>query len=712
MKRQRESNSSVASSSRSVKRAKSVQACTNCKKHKTRCEILDGLDQKVIRCHRCKVLEVDCSYQDMDRSIFDSHLPAKEPESHIGTKESRQEKELEIHAGYTGKPTPANAPGSSNASLPTDMYPNRPHQIWDFIHDPQESLDWSAPLQAMGELMKQTLGSSGAPHHPTPTVFNDSLNNILSSDQILQLTSIFERNYSPWLNYNPIREAHSPLLDLVQCTIASRHLDGATRSLVAPRLQALTADSVAKMIFQPRRSETLEAIQCLLILSLWAPVCGVEEDDRDGRLLVASAVSMAHNMRLNEAPQEATRLRKRRAEGDPVSDQDLLDAMNKTRLWIFLTNVESLICLGSGRNPLSKRTATYLTLFPLSSNLPADSASGRDLRLRLLAELFDIVEAGCAIRLQSLSEADVNSWYEGFSHVLTNLGRVTRIILPLSVVSDFDEFYFQSLNIFVRTCRALVLYQASSSVRQYYFRSGTDDPFWFKHIRPHGINILIQWGKETMSVAESILVVFLELDVQLLGTAPDYTFNMIAFAATYIIGCRVLVIRSFGIDIPGSGDKLITKSIEKLNACAYSPDSAPRKTAILISSMQARWESNLASFHQNQRKQGSSPSNNPFALMGVIPADRSVHSSSPASDVSQLSSMYTPPSISPANISPVPQPSHEIPFLPMFGQENVETAGGGNSNRFDFGLFADVAFWNDLFGDSTVYPNTSYVGVQ
>lgn len=101
---------------------------------------------------------------------------------------------------------------------------------------------------------------------------------------------------------------------------------------MAPRLQALTADSVAKMIFQSRRSETLESIQCLLILSLWAPVCGTEEDFRDGRLLIASAVSMAHNTRLNEACQLVTKLRDKRAKGEDVAEHEIADAVNKTRL--------------------------------------------------------------------------------------------------------------------------------------------------------------------------------------------------------------------------------------------------------------------------------------------------------------------------------------------------------------------------------------------
>ncbi|KAE9404892.1 hypothetical protein BT96DRAFT_397932 [Gymnopus androsaceus JB14] len=504
----------------------------------------------------------------MDRSLFEVSRPVvKESSPQSGTNGSwpGHDRNLEIMLpDYSGTPTPANAPGGSNASLPIDLFPNKPQLLWDFIRVPQGALDWTAPLEAMQELMKQTVSSKPHPFQPPPPVPNDSLDNILSSDQILHLSSIFEQNYLPWLNFTPIRDIHSPFLDLVYCTIASRHLDEATRSVVAPRLQALTTDSVAKMIFQSRRSETLESIQCLLILSLWAPVCGTEEDFRDGRLLVASAVSMAHNMRLNEACQLAASLRGRRANGEEVAEHEMFDAVNKTRLWIALTNAESLLCTGSGRNPLSKRTASYLTIFPLASNLPSDRASGRDLRLRLLAELFDITEAGIAIRLKSLSEANVNIWYEGFVHVLANMGRVARILLPLAVVADFDIFYFKTLNILVRTCRLLILYQASITAREYFIRSGSDNPFWFREVRPHGQNILISWGKEALAVSESVLVILLEIDVGLLGTSPDYMFNMIAFAASYIIGSKFLVMHSLGIELPGSSEKLLSKCISRL----------------------------------------------------------------------------------------------------------------------------------------------------
>lgn len=50
-----------------AKRAKAAQACLSCRKHKTRCEMLDG-DNSGAQCHRCKVLSLSCSFEDGSRS--------------------------------------------------------------------------------------------------------------------------------------------------------------------------------------------------------------------------------------------------------------------------------------------------------------------------------------------------------------------------------------------------------------------------------------------------------------------------------------------------------------------------------------------------------------------------------------------------------------------------------------------------------------------
>jgi len=144
----------------------------------------------------------------------------------------------------------------------------------------------------------------------------------------------FASGYSPWLNLPPSSDDRAPLLDLVRCTVASRHLDTVTRSIVAPRLQRMTDEAIFKRMFSPIPST--DAIQALIILALWSPVSGTPQTEaRDSRLLIASAVSMAMNLRLSQASVHATRLQEQKARENGLSAQNSLElakAMEKARL--------------------------------------------------------------------------------------------------------------------------------------------------------------------------------------------------------------------------------------------------------------------------------------------------------------------------------------------------------------------------------------------
>jgi hypothetical protein len=120
---------------------------------------------------------------------------------------------------------------------------------------------------------------------------------------------------------------------LVRCNIASRHLDIVTRSVVAPRLQKLTEEAVFREIFNPVPS--IEAIHAILLLSFWQPIpCTPQYEVRDGRLLAASAVSMAMNLRLNQVSDYVVALQNRKKVQNGLSaahGQDLIEATEKAR---------------------------------------------------------------------------------------------------------------------------------------------------------------------------------------------------------------------------------------------------------------------------------------------------------------------------------------------------------------------------------------------
>ncbi len=100
---------------------------------------------------------------------------------------------------------------------------------------------------------------------------------------------------------------------------------------MAPRLQKLTEDTIARVVFNPEKFESKETIQGLIVLSLWMPICGsATGGGGDGRMLIGMAVTMAMNLRLSEAIPTVMSLRDR-LPGD--SDQAVLEkALNRARL--------------------------------------------------------------------------------------------------------------------------------------------------------------------------------------------------------------------------------------------------------------------------------------------------------------------------------------------------------------------------------------------
>lgn len=147
---------------------------------------------------------------------------------------------------------------------------------------------------------------------------------------MLNISVSFEEKFSPWLNMprSDLRNG-SAFLRLAQCLVASRLLDPPTRASVAPRLQKLAEKAADRVLFNPAPST--DSIQAVILLALWATVGAGSTVPRDERLLIAAAVSMAVNLRLNESIGHLLRMESAASDEHP-STADLEDVRNKARL--------------------------------------------------------------------------------------------------------------------------------------------------------------------------------------------------------------------------------------------------------------------------------------------------------------------------------------------------------------------------------------------
>ncbi|KAK0491467.1 hypothetical protein IW261DRAFT_1325024 [Armillaria novae-zelandiae] len=638
-------------SSRSRSKRSKVQACSSCRRHKTRCEVLD-LERSVVRCHRCNVLKLECSYEGMDKSVFTPEPSVTK--SSPGSAEAptiQSAYELGVGSRHLNTGTSSGSP-STVADSPLGLgnddvnYFPRPDNMWAFV---PHRLDWWAPLTAMQELAKQPQEDK----FHTPAMNDHSLSNILSQAEIDHLITLFSVNYTPWVNLTLTREGSTSFLDLICCTIASRYLDAATRGLVAPRLQRLAEDTIARMIFNPELFESQETIKGLIILSLWTPICGLSKGgSRDGRMLISMAVSMALNLGLNDASATAIGLRDK----VPCDQVALDEATDKARLWVTLSTTESMLCIGTRRAPLSRRSPSDMSIFAIIC--PLNTSEGRDLRIRLFAEIYNAGEQGMAVEFPT--REDMDAWYDGVSNSLASMDRLCRLILPLSVVLSHDKFYYHMLLLLLQGVRLLVLYHAIQLARRAVLNpDGDTNMFWFLEVKPRGLNIITTWGKECLSVGEAVIVALLQADKALLPTTPDIAFMTMAFAGALIVGVKFLMVERVGIELLGSGDALLEQSFQLLSQVAFSQDHAAQRCSALLQAFHASWI----------KRQKSE-----FNLLGPLSAFQQSGTHFPTSGVATGE------------------------------EEGVEAP--------DPAMFQDIQFWSTLFGgdsgaDSTVYPQSN-----
>ena len=336
MKRPREgsSNSAVPSGSNDAsttrppaKRPKASQACTSCRKHKTRCELLESASH-LSRCHRCNVLSITCS--------FETNAPPTQAADNSPVAVVRQrliDAILSPLQSDSGKCL-EQAQSDALSSCPLGSTTASP---WGFVKVPGIP-DWTAtPMLAMLTLSKMARTDQSMMMQP---VANLTFTEVLTSDQKEYLLSLyvtviaqfscqhsyiasFESHYAPWLSLPPNALGEDPVLNLIRCTIASRHLEPSLHAMVFPTLRRLTEEAIVEHIFNP--APTLATIQSFSLLALWSPFdtfCQSSSETRDSRLIIAAAINMCSTLRCDQAATDEQVLQERCKLGAELTAQE------------------------------------------------------------------------------------------------------------------------------------------------------------------------------------------------------------------------------------------------------------------------------------------------------------------------------------------------------------------------------------------------------
>lgn len=144
----------ASSSSRTAKRSKSSQACTSCRRHKTRCEH-EGPSSK---CHRCRVLYLPCNFDvDPTRSSTSADPPEATPWDQSGPSGSLQTTPIPqaTNADPASTPPPYFIPSPSMSTL--DEMVSKVKEILPVSirnRAPFPGRDWTVtPMLAIRELL-------------------------------------------------------------------------------------------------------------------------------------------------------------------------------------------------------------------------------------------------------------------------------------------------------------------------------------------------------------------------------------------------------------------------------------------------------------------------------------------------------------------------------------------------------------------------------
>jgi hypothetical protein len=189
--------SATSSDGPAPKRTKASQACASCRRQKSRCEILDVRSQSgapvTIRCHRCKVLSIECSFETSDLIHFlpkpTTPVPPLSPAvSNVGTP-------LDSYGGLNtlaavassrpnaAEPVAVNSIPNRYGMLPEDLVPTATTPIWGCV----SRVDWTAtPMLAIQELVRCPRTDSGL---EIPS--GGRLTDILSPPEITSLLEMF-----------------------------------------------------------------------------------------------------------------------------------------------------------------------------------------------------------------------------------------------------------------------------------------------------------------------------------------------------------------------------------------------------------------------------------------------------------------------------------------------------------------------------------------
>ncbi|EEB94163.1 hypothetical protein MPER_07070, partial [Moniliophthora perniciosa FA553] len=197
-----------------------------------------------------------------------------------------------------------------------------------------------------------------------------------------------------------------------------------------------------------------------------------------------------------------------------------------------------------------------------------------------------------------------------YSRQLVLFFSLTSLSLLLVVLSDIDKSQFHAISIISRCCHVLALFCLCTNWRICASRSASPVS---DEQRPNR-GSFVPWGKKALILSEGVLLSLIEMDTRLITPMPDAVFIYIAFVAVLIVAVKFILFNAMRKELPGSGDQLLSKTVDVLRRVGCSPDHPASKCAEVIQGMLTLWlhkERVLAYVHESSSSTASTSAETP-----------------------------------------------------------------------------------------------------
>uniref|UniRef100_A0A0W0GBM6 Uncharacterized protein n=1 Tax=Moniliophthora roreri TaxID=221103 RepID=A0A0W0GBM6_MONRR len=452
-----------------------------------------------------------------------------------------------------------------------------------------DQLDWSCPLGCIVKLQPRYSFTDAGESLYLP---HDTLESTLSNDGIHDLLQIFRQKYCGWLGFT-IEDAHDPLLRVVCCALAARHLPEDVKWLFVPRLRARVEEMIKIVILNPPpRPGSLTTIKALLVWAVWLPVTS-DLSIHDPRYLLSVAIDMATQFKLADCADLLLEMRQLEAAGQSVDMNVEADLLDKVRLWSCLINVDTMYSLRSGVSPHSSFGPGFATVFPVSYTIPTYLDGCQDLRIRIITDLLCATVSALKTEPRSRRSTDLDSWFRerrGYLRDMANLQRLLTLVTPLA---DFVKCQFSQMGAFSRALQLLVYYDVLYKARKLYetspqHKDNPNNPFWCLEIRSSDSS-LVHWMKDGLVLAEEILSWVVQVDHSFLATFPNHLFFPFAFSAIYVIGVKFIGFNALQTVFLGVDCQLLNQVVVNLNRAALWSGHPAKSCADFITTLLSLW---------------------------------------------------------------------------------------------------------------------------